>query len=347
MKKTILQWNSLVIGSFAILAMAGCSGNSTQETGTEATTEQKNDSTELPVTRIPNLGKGAEYYFSPDGKTIIGNMNSSDTGKVHLVVTINTDGTDLKTINGIGDNACSYFFPDGKRLVFTSTKDNLDMPAGDWSETKEYPQGAELYTCDLNGGDVKRLTNNKYYDAEVSVSPNGEWILFTRQIEGKLDLWKIHPDGTGETQITHTDEWQEGGSFYMSDSKTILYRAWERKDEEKRGKTMQIFTIKDDGTDLKQITTEEIMNWAPHPAPDGDHFAFVKMLPPHNFELFLMSISTGEQKQLTFNEAFDGFPVISEDGKSLTFSSGRDAAPGKRELFQYVMDISSLNLGKK
>ena len=190
------------------------------------------------------------------------------------------------------------------------------------------------------------MTNNSWYDAEVSISPNGEWVLFTRQTEGMLDLWKIRPDGTEETQITNTPDWQEGGSFYM-DNETIIYRAWETSKQAKRGMPMTIFTIKDNGTDLKQITHDEGTNWAPHPAPDLDHFVFVKVLPPRTFEIFLMSTKTGKQTRLTYSDSFDGFPVISPDGQLMAFSSNRDAVEGSRALFPYLMDISSLNLGAK
>ncbi len=60
-----------------------------------------------------------------------------------------------------------------------------------------------------------------------------------------------------------------------------------------------------------------------------------------------MSIRTRQQTRLTYNDAFDGFPVISPDGKTLTFSSNRDEPKGVRKLSPYLMDISSLNLGLK
>ena len=60
-----------------------------------------------------------------------------------------------------------------------------------------------------------------------------------------------------------------------------------------------------------------------------------------------MSLKTGEQTRMTYNDAFDGFPVISGDGKTLAFSSNRDEEKGVRNLSPYFMDISSLNLGAK
>jgi Tol biopolymer transport system component len=303
----------------------------------------KQEAKEFRVWKVPNVSNGAEFYFSPDGKSMIGNAKFEEDSS-HQVYTLKIDGTDIKRINAIGEDACSYYFPDGEKLIWTSTRDNLDLPKGEWSDARNYPKGAELYTSDLDGGSIVRLTNNKYYDAEVSVSPDGKKILFTRQIDGKCDLWVMKADGTDEYQVTFTDEWQEGGSFYLNDSETIIYRAWERKNEGQRGMPMTIFTIKDEGTDLKQITHDEETNWAPHPAPDGEHFAFIRVLPPFNFEIYLMSMKTGEQIRLTYNDAFDGFPVISPDGKLLAFSSNRDEPKGVRKLSPYLMDISSLKL---
>lgn len=300
---------------------------------------------ELKVWMVPNIEEGAEFYFSPDGKSMIGNVKMGDD-KAHQVYTFNIDGSNIRRINNKGEDACSYYFPDGKRLLFTSTKDHPEMPKGNYSDPKDYPQGAELYSCNLDGSDVKRLTDNAWYDAEVSVSPDGKWILFTRQIDGKLDLWKMRPDGSDQKQITFTDEWQEGGSFFM-DNETIIFRAWDIKDQAKRGMPMSIFTIKADGSGRKRVTTDAGTNWAPFPAPDGEHFVFVKVLPPANYEIFLMSLKSGEQTRLTYNDGFDGFPALSPDGSLLTFDSNRDAKPGERKLRPYLMDVSSLNLGPK
>ncbi len=301
---------------------------------------------ELPVKRIPHSGEAAEFYFSPDGKQLIGNAKL-EGDKTHHVYIMDLDGT-MTLINDKGEDACSHFFPDGKRIIWTSTRDHLELEKGNYSDPENYPKGSELYSSNPDGSDVKQLTHNEYYDAEVGISPDGQWILFARMIDGKQDMWRMRSDGSGkEIQITFTETEQEGGAFYMPDSETILYRSWDVSVQGQRGMPMTIYTIKHDGSQKKKVSTQPGTNWAPFPAPDGDHYAFVRMLPPHNFEVFLGSISTGKLTQLTHNDAFDGFPAISADGKTLTFSSGRQAEKGKRELHQYTMDISSLNLGQK
>jgi TolB protein len=123
---------------------------------------------------------------------------------------------------------------------------------------------------------------------------------------------------------------------------------------------MKLYTIKDDGTEWKTITDNNGTNWAPFPAPDGIHYVYVKVLPgilPNgqpggrpNFEVFLGNFLTGEQTRLTYSPGFDGFPVLSPDGNTLTFSSDRDVTPvkgGPKKLYIYFMDVSSLKLGKK
>ncbi len=300
----------------------------------------------FPVWKVPNVAEGAECYFSPDGRSLVFN-GKMDGDPNHQVYTVGIDGTGLKRINARGSDACSYFHPDGKGLIWTSTRDHLDLPPGNYSDPRNYPQGAEIYTSDLDGGNVVRLTANTIYDAEVTYAPDGHAILFGRQTEGRMDLWTMAPDGTGARQITFTPDWQEGGAVFLPDSRTIITRAWKKSEEGSPTRAMHLFLLREDGSGLRQITFEDGVQWAPYPAPDGAHAAFVKVLPPRNYEIFLLDLATGEQTRLTADAAFDGFPSISPDGRLLAFSSTRGGAPGTRTMSLWLMDVSSLGLGKK
>ncbi len=318
---------------------------------------------ELPIYKIPNLPENGEAYYAPDGVHLIAQVKDPDAqkpgnGKVGgaLTYTFTDTGEDIRRINDRGMDACSYFYPDQKHLLWTSTRDHIDdMPPGNWSDDTDYPQGAELYMSDLEGNNVKRLTNNQWYDAEATVSPDGKWIVFSRQINGNSDLWRMKADGTEQTQLTFTDDWQEGEAYFLPDSRHVIFRAWKKSEKERlealdrkngtRTQTpMNIFTLDILGPDLnvqpRTFTTDT--NWAPYPAPDGRHFLLVRILEGNNWELFLADLAGGEPKRLTYNEGWDGMGAFSPDGKKMVFTRSE---PGSRALYSYVMDVSSLNLG--
>ena len=310
---------------------------------------------ELPTWRIPNVPSSAEAYYSPDNYHIIAQTQDPDALRTPgrnsgaLTWIFSDDGKTKWRINDRGQDACSYFFPDGRHVIFTSTRDHMDFPIGNWSDERNYPQGAELYITDIDGGNRKRLTDNPYYEAEVSVSPDGKKILFTRQVDGALDLYLMNPDGSGEKKLTDTPDAQEGGSFFLPDSKTIITRAWSRALYGTRRPTpMTIFTIDSETGERIQRTHDDWMNWSPYPAPDGRHYVFVRPLldKPSDFEIFLGDLEGGDPVQLTFHDGFNSFPSISPDGTKMLFA--RSEGPGfMAGLYTYVMDISSLNLGPK
>ena len=114
---------SLSAASAMILLAAGlCAAQTPAASVPSAAAEGQ----ELPVHKIPNLGPGAEFYFSPDGTHIIGNAKRDGDTSYH-VYTLAIDGTDIRRINDKGDDACSFYFPDGKRIIWTSSKDHPEL----------------------------------------------------------------------------------------------------------------------------------------------------------------------------------------------------------------------------
>ncbi len=306
-------------------------------------------SKELPLRKIPNIPPAAEAYYAPDNYHFIAQAQDPDAQKPEggriggaLTYIFTDDGKTIRRINDRGQDACSYFFPDQKRIVWTSTKDRMDMPLGDWGSQDEYPQGAELYISDIDGNNIVRLTDNEHYEAEVSISPNGKWIVFGRQIDGNMNLWRMRPDGSDEQQITFTGDWQPGAPFYLPDNETIMFRAWRSSEYGKVFPTpMTVFTIKHDGSELKQRTFDRDMNWAPYPAANGRHYVFVRIT-GGNWEVYLGDLAGGEPVRLTYNLGFDGLPSLSKNGKKMLFARSET---GRANLSTYVMDMSSFELG--
>jgi TolB protein len=348
--------------SIGVTILAGCSGNEPEAPPPQAAAPAapaaapaveaiSRDENELPTWKIPNIPRSAEAYYAPDNLHVIAQTQDPnalvaegrDSGALTWI--FSDQGENARAVNDRGQDACSYFFPDNKRIAYTSTRDNMDMPIGNWSDSNDYPQGAELYIANLDGSNPIRLTDNEYYEAEVSVSPNGEWIVFGRQIEGKMDLWRMRVDGTDEEQLTFTDDWQEGAPFYLNDNVTLTTRAWKRSEYGKvRPTPMTIFTVNTETKEVIPRTFDTDMNWAPYPAPDGKHYVFVRIVPPNNWEVYIGDLAGGEPVRLTFNDSFDGFPSLSPDGTKMLFA--RAEGPGFMSgLHTWVMDVSSLNLG--
>ncbi len=321
------------------------------------------DPRELPMYKIPNLAENGEAYYAPDGVHLIAQVKDPDAQdpgarKVGgaLTYTFTDTGENIRRINDRGMDACSWFYPDTERLLWTSTRDHIDdMPAGNWADDNDYPQGAEIYSSDLDGKNIQRLTDNQWYDAESTVSPDGKWIVFGRQIDGNADLWRMKSDGTEQTQLTFTTDWQEGEAYFMPDSETVIFRAWKQSEKErleeldKKNGTqtqtpMNIYSLKILGPDrdVQPRTFTNDTNWAPFPAPDGQHFLVVRILEDNNWELFLADMAGGEPVRLTYNPGWDGMGAFSPDGKKMVLTRGE---PGSRALYSYVMDVSSLNLG--
>jgi Tol biopolymer transport system component len=311
---------------------------------------------QLKVYKVPNVPKAAEPYYGSDNTTLIAQVQDPEAVRAKdgasggaLTWTFTDKGENLRRINPTGQDACSYFFPDMKHVVFTSIRDNLDLPIGNWSDPRDYPVGSELYMADIDGKNVKRLTSNKVYDAEISVSPDGQWIVFGRQENGNMDIWRMRADGTGEQRVTNTVEWEEGRPMYLPDSETIMFRAWKYADfGKKRPTPMTVFTIRHDGTGLKARTFDEGMNWSSYPAPDGRHFFAVKVIENNNWEIFLFDMEQPDKapERITYNDSFDGFPSVSPDGTKLVF--GRSTGKGfMSDIYVHVMDIASLGIGPK
>jgi len=176
------------------------------------------------------------------------------------------------------------------------------------------------------------------YDAEATVSPMGDRIVFTSTRNGDLDLYTINIDGSDLRQLTNEIGY-DGGAFYSWDGKMIVYRAWHYDNADAvaeyrqllnqnlvRPTRMELFVMNADGSGKRQITNNGAANFAPFFHPDNKRVIFASNMADsggRNFDLFLISIDGTGLEQVTANETFDGFPMFSRDGKKLVFASNR------------------------
>ena len=124
-------------------------------------------------------------------------------------------------------------------------------------------------------------------------------------------------DGSGQTRLTNITGY-DGGPFFTTDGKRIV---WRRFDEQ--GLIADVWTMKLDGTDARQVTHFKSMSWAPYEHASGEYFLFASnKLGFENFEVFMVDkAGAKEPVRVTYSDGFDGLPVPSPDGKQIAFTS--------------------------
>src|SRR5947208_1859494 len=169
-------------------------------------------------------GENAEAYFSADGKKLI--FQSTRAGReCDQIYTMNIDGSDVKMIStGDGRTTCSYFFPNGRRVLYSSTQlgGKECPPRPDFSRGyvwAVYPT-FDIFTARPDGSDMKQLTNTPGYDAETTISKDGK-LVFTSMRDGDLDIYTMDANGKHVRRLT-SELGYDGGPFWSYDGKQIV-----------------------------------------------------------------------------------------------------------------------------
>jgi TolB protein len=96
---------------------------------------------------------------------------------------------------------------------------------------------------------------------------------------------------------------------------------WIAFDSNRRG-NMDIWIMRKDGSELRQLTTNQAHDWFPTWSPDGKKILFHSFR-PGNRDLFVIPVGGGALQQLTNHPAEDLAPIWSPDGKKIAFLSNR------------------------
>ena len=144
---------------------------------------------------------------------------------------MNIDGSNIQQVTfGLGYDGGAFFSPNGKKLVFRSSR-----PVGD-KEVEEYknllsqglvkPTEMEIYTCNVDGSELKQITKLGKANWAPFFHPSGEKIIFSsnhKSIRGfPFNLFMINIDGSELKQITYDETFDAFPMFSYSGDKIVF-----------------------------------------------------------------------------------------------------------------------------
>ncbi len=308
-------------------------------------------------------GENAEAYWSADGKKLVFQSTPKGAGCDQIFVMDLGSGETKQVSTGGGKTTCSFFFPAGDRLLYSSTRASGEAcpPRPDRSRGYVWPlDDFDVFSAKVDGSDARPLLAGPGYDAETTVAPNGSRLVFTSTRDGDLELYTANLDGSGIRRVTSAPGY-DGGAFYSPDSTKLVWRAARPAGAEldeyrallaqklvRPGK-LEIWVGGAEGQNARQVTSNGHANFAPSFLPDSRRVIFASDIdagPPArgkapNFDLYVVdpegavTAAGGPPiERITFAEEFDSFPMFSPDGRYLAFTSNRlGKEPGETNVF--------------
>jgi TolB protein len=215
------------------------------------------------------------HAWSPNGKQIAyvrGEPNAD--GSCCLVIgwwVMQADGSGAHLLWNLTDaeeDHISGWSPDGKRFVFMR-RDNTTSPV-------RYA----IFTKAIDGSDLQQVTPWELHANQPAWSPDGKLIAFCAPscdwFDGETNIYTIHPDGTGLTQLTSHLRTTDNGSMvtdspsWSPDGSQIVFAHGPSPND--GNDFFDLYEMNRDGSGLHVVLpnivlSEDYPDWGPSPAP--------------------------------------------------------------------------------
>jgi TolB protein len=259
-----------------------------------------------------------------------------------------------------GQNAEAYWAPDGKRLIFQSTRDKLEcdqifLMNADGSDQHMVSTGKGRTTCGYFLADNQHILYGSTHEAADACPPSAD--------RSKGYVWAVYPgydiflatvDGKIVKKMTDAPGYDAEATVNWKTGK-IVYTSMASKD-------LDLWTMNSDGSAKKQITKTEGYDggavfsrdgkklvWrANHPSTPETKAHYHDLLnenltSPMKMELFVSDADGKNARQITNFGCASFAPSFTPDGKKIIFSSNKHNCDGRKfELFMVNPDGSGL-----
>lgn len=205
-----------------------------------------------------------DHGLSPDGG-LLAISDKVEFGKSAIYV-LPADGGTPRLVT---ENLPSYWHgwsPDGATLAYCGIRDDL----------------FDIYTIPVAGGAERRLTFGEGRNDGPDYSADGAWIYFNSSRTGRMQIWRVRPDGSEPTRITDSP-YGDWFAHPSPDGRNLLVLSYDGDVfDHPRDLTVRLRLMDMDGGDARVLFelfggqgTMNVPNWS----PDGRQFAFVRYAP--------------------------------------------------------------------
>ena len=153
-------------------------------------------------------GYDAEATFSPDGRWMI--FTSTRDGDLDLYLMSWPDRKIRRVTQELGYDGGAFFSPDSKQLIFRASRPSTPEEIREYRELLAQglvaPTRMELFTCNLDGSEMRQITQLGGANWAPYFHPDGRRVIFSSNHHSKrgfpFNLFMINLDGTGLQQVT-------------------------------------------------------------------------------------------------------------------------------------------------
>jgi TolB protein len=244
------------------------------------------------------------------------------------VATMNWDGSGFEQLTNHQSIALSpSWSPDGKKIAYSA----YITIAG-----KEGKRAA-VYVLDMNTHKRILTAYRPGMNSGAVFSKDGKYIYLSMTMgSGSADIYKIDMKGDIVKRLTNGPAGAINVEPSLSpDGSKIVFSS-------ERGGNPAIYTMNEDGTNIKRLTFNGRFNSSPSWSPDGKKIAFAAMA-EKNFDVFVMNadgsniIRVTSAKKDNGKAAHNEDPSFSPDSRYLVYTSNRT---GKNQIYVSSVDGS-------